>query len=101
MYWALRFGFGMGVVPNDVFLVHLESLPKFPWRKSSNVLPYFRGGNLAVLRLKCVIVHKTLLLPSFQRENTAIGMPHFHNKYSAGFRIYVYGTYRHARIVTS
>ena len=88
MYWALRFGFGMDVVPNDVFLVHLESLPKFPWRKSSNVLPYFRGGNLAVLRLKCVIVHKTLLLPSFRRENMVMKMPYFHGKNLVEFRVW-------------
>ena len=42
---ALRFGFEMGVVLNDVFLVHLESMPKSRQRKSDSVSPYFHGGN--------------------------------------------------------
>jgi len=43
---------------------------KFPRRKFGNISPYFRGGNLAAFRLKCVIVHKTLSIPSFRCENT-------------------------------
>ena len=49
MYWALRFGFEMGVVLNDVFLVHLESMPKSRRRKSDNVSPYFHGENPTAL----------------------------------------------------
>ena len=49
---------------------------KFPRWKSGSILPYFCGGNLATLRLRCVIAHKTLFSPSFRRENTTTRMPH-------------------------
>ena len=29
MCWALRFEFGMGMVPNDAFSMHLELMPNF------------------------------------------------------------------------
>ena len=53
---------------------------KFPWQKSDSILPYFRGGNLTVLPLRCVIAHKTLFSASFQCENMAMEMPQFYNE---------------------
>ena len=35
MCWALRFDFGMGMVPVDVFLVRLESMPNFHGKNSA------------------------------------------------------------------
>ena len=61
---------------------------KFPWQKSSSILPYFRGRNLTALRLRCVIAHKTLFSQSFRRENMTMGMPHFHGKNPTVFRIW-------------
>jgi len=60
---------------------------KFPQRKSHNISPYFRGGNLTMLRLKCVIAHKMLFSLSFYHENTAMRVPHFHGENLTEFRI--------------
>ena len=61
---------------------------KFPWQKLGRISPYFRGKNPAMLCLRCVIANKTLFSPSFRRENTAMGMPHFHSENLAEFRIW-------------
>ena len=79
MKWALRFGFGKGMVSIDASQVCLELFPNFH-RKFGSILPYFHGGNPTALHLKCVIAHKTLFSPSFHRENMAMAMPHFHMK---------------------
>ena len=112
MCWALRFGFEMGVVLINAFQVCFKVIARFPQRKSSNISPYFRGGNPAALHLKCIIARQTLFSPSFQRKNMAMGMPIFMAKSSrvsclvryvtpAGFRTYVYGVYWHAHTVMS
>ena len=77
MYWALTFGFRMGMILINAFPVCFD-----------NILPYFRGGNSAMLRLRCVIAHKTLSSPRFQCENTAMGMPYFHDENLAEFCIW-------------
>ena len=41
-----------------------------------------------MLRLRCVIAHKTLSSPRFQCENTAMGMPYFHGENLAEFCIW-------------
>ena len=53
-------------------------IAKFPWWKSDSISPYFHGRNPAALRLRCDVVHKTLFSLSFRRENTTMGIPHFH-----------------------
>ena len=80
MCWALRFGFRMGVVSIDAFSMCFGIDAKFPRRKSNSISPYFRGENPTALRLKCVIARQTLFSPNFRRENTAMGMPHFHSE---------------------
>jgi len=61
---------------------------KFPRRKSGSISPYFRGGNPAALRLKCVIACQTLFSPSFQCENMTMGMPHYYSENPAEFRVW-------------
>ena len=41
-----------------------------------------------MLHLRCVLAHKMIFSPSFQHENMAIGMPHFHGKNLAKFRVW-------------
>ena len=60
---------------------------KFPRRKSNSISPYFRGGNPTALHLKSVIACKKLFSPSFQNENTKMGIPYFHGKNLAEFRV--------------
>ena len=67
-------------------LVCLESLSNFH-SKNLSISPYFRGGNLAALHLKCVIAHKTLFSPSFRCENMVVRMPHFHGENPIEFRV--------------
>ena len=76
MYWRLRFSFGVDVVPIDVFLVHLESIPNF------------YSKNPIALHLRCVIAHKMLFSSSIWHENIEIGTPYFHGQNSAQFRIW-------------
>ena len=59
----------------------------FP-RKFGSISSYFCGGNLAALHLRCIIAHKTLFSPSFQRENTTMGMPHFHGENPEKFHVW-------------
>ena len=87
-HWALRFGFGMGVVPINVSLVHSIFGAKFPRWKFGSISPCFRGKNLAAIRLRCIIAHKTLFSPSFSCENTATEVPHFHGENPAKFHIW-------------
>ena len=86
----------------NALLAHLELLPNFHDEKSSSILPYFHGENLAAFQIRCVIVHKTLFSPSFRYENTTNGCPIFKVKIwqsftlgvlwrTAGFCTYVYG----------
>ena len=64
-HWALRFGFKMGVVLINVFLVCLESLPNFhcenpaafhliSWQKTGNGLPqvHHSSQNAILTKLK-------------------------------------------------
>ena len=99
MCWALRFGFEMGVVPINVFQVCFEVIARFP--RSDSISPYFHGENPTMLCLRCVIACQMLFSPSFQRENTAMGMPHFHGENPTRFCICVYSGYQHACTVTS
>ena len=41
-----------------------------------------------MLRLRCVIAHKTLFSPSFRSVNMIMGMPHFHGENSAEFHVW-------------
>ena len=41
-----------------------------------------------MLHIRYVIAHKTLFSPSFRRENTVIGMPHFRGENSTEFRVW-------------
>ena len=75
MCWALRFGFGVGVVPIDAFQVCLK------------LLLDFHGKDPVALRLRCIIAHQMLFSPSFQRENMTMGIPRFHGKNRVEFRI--------------
>ena len=52
------------------------------------LLPNFHDENLEVFCLQCIIAHKMLSLPSFDGENTAMGMPHFHGENPTKFRIW-------------
>ena len=61
---------------------------KFPWRKSGSILPYFRGGNLAALRLGCIIAHKTLFSLSFCCKNMTTKVSYFHDENSVEFRVW-------------
>ena len=70
----------MGEVSLHAFQVYLKLFAEFPQWKSDNISPYFCGGNPAVLLLRCIIACQTLFSPSFQCENMAMGMPHFHCK---------------------
>ena len=72
----------------NALLVCFRKVPKFPRRKSDNISPYFHDQNPAMLRLKCIIAHETLFLPSFRCENTTTKVPHFHSKNSAKFRVW-------------
>ena len=73
--------------PDQCFPSIFEVIARFLQRKYGNISPYFRGRNLAALRLKCVIVCQMLFLPSFQRENVAMVMPHFHGENLAKFHV--------------
>ena len=111
MCWVLRFGFRVEVVSIDAFQVCLKSLPNFcsenlaafrlifmakiwqrfalfSWWKSDSISPYFRGRNLVVLYLRCVIACQTLFLSNFRYENMTIGIPHFYGENSTKFRIW-------------
>ena len=88
MCWALRFGFGTGVVPINAFQVCFEIITRFPRWKSDNISPYFRGGNLAMLYLRSVIACQMLFSPSFRCENAAMGMPYFHDENLAKFHVW-------------
>ena len=72
----------------------LGIIAKFPCRKSSSILPYFRGRNSTKLHLRCVIVHKTLFSPSFLCENIVTGMPYFHGENPVEFRVWCAMVYR-------
>ena len=61
---------------------------EFSRQKSDSILPYFRGRNLAVLRLKRVIAHQILFSPSYLHENIAMGMLHFHGENLAEFHVW-------------
>ena len=78
----------MGVVLIDVFLMHSGFGAKFTLQKFSSISPCFRGKNLVVLHLSCIIAHKTLFSPSFWCENMAIKVPHFHDENSAKFLVW-------------
>ena len=80
MNWAIRFGFGKGMILIDA--------SKFPQQKSDSISAYFHGENPTVLRLRCVIAHKTLSLSSFRHENMATKVPHFHGENLAEFCIW-------------
>ena len=41
-----------------------------------------------MLRLKCVIAHKTLFSPSFNCKNMAMEVPNFHSENSVEFRVW-------------
>ena len=60
---------------------------EFPERKSGSISPYFRGGNLIVLRFRCVIAHKILFLLRFHCENMAMEVAHFHGENLVEFRV--------------
>ena len=81
--WVWK-GFGLDRCFPSVFGI----VAKFPRRKSDSISPYFHGGNLVALCLRCIIAHKTLFSPSFWSENTVMGMPHFHGKNPAKFFIW-------------
>ena len=105
----IRKGCGLDRCFPSVFRI----VTKFPRQKSGSISSYFRGGNLVMLSLRCVIAHKMLFSPSFWRENTTMGMPHFHGENlvefcvlvrygaSAGFRVCVYGACQCAHARTS
>jgi len=80
----IRKGCGLDRCFPSVFRI----VAKFLRWKSGSISPYFRGKNLATLRLKCVIAHKMLFSPSFRRKNTAMGMPHFHGENLTEFHIW-------------
>ena len=73
MCWALRFDFWNGHGPGRCFL---------------SAFGNNAGKNLATFCLRCIIAHKTLFSPSFHRENTAVGMPHFHSENPIEFRVW-------------
>ena len=72
--------FGNGCGPNRCFPSVFEVATNFHGENLAAFFPNFRGGNPIALRLRCVIAHQTLFSPSFLRENTEMGMPHFHGK---------------------
>ena len=80
--------FQNGCGPNQCFPSMSEVATKFLQWKSDNISSYFCGGNPEARRLRCAKVLQTLFSPSFQRKNTAIGMPHFHGENPAKFRIW-------------
>ena len=106
MCWALRFGFGMGVVLINAFQV-FEVIVKFPQLKFCSILPYFRGGNPTTLRLKRIITCQRYSHQALDMRIRQWGCPIFTAKnlvrYGAStrFHVYVYGTYRHARNMMS
>ena len=61
---------------------------KFPWQKFGSILPYFHGGNLAMLCLRCIIAHKILFSPSIHCENTAMEVPNFHGENPTEFHVW-------------
>ena len=66
----------------------LEIVAKFPQWKFGSILPFFHGGNLAVLRLRCIIAHKTLFSPSFCCEYIVTEVPNFHSENPVEFRVW-------------
>ena len=66
-------GYGL----DQCFWSEFGVVAKFPRQKSDSILPYFRGRNLEVLCLRCVIARKMLFSPSFPCENTAMGYAPF------------------------
>ena len=87
-FWGLIWERGVAFI--DALLEHLGIVVKLPWWKFGSISPYFRGGNQATFRVKCLIAHKTLFSPSFccENKNTAKRMPHFHSDNLAQFRIW-------------
>ena len=80
--------FWNGCGPDQYFPSVFEVTTKFPLWKFDSISPYFCGGNLVAVCLRCVIACQTLFLPSFRCEKMTMVMPHFHGKNSADFRIY-------------
>ena len=80
--------FQNGCSPDRCFPSVFEVVAKFPRRKSDSISPYFHGGNLAALCLRCVIACQMLFSPSFLSENTAMGMPHFPSENLAEFHVW-------------
>ena len=103
-------GFG----PNRYFLSAFGIDAKFPWRKSDSISPYFRGRNLTMLHLKCIIAQKKRYsYQAFHCKNTTTGCLIFTEKIrqsfafgalwhnSVGFCICVYNAYWRACIEMS
>ena len=80
--------FQNGCGPNRYFPSMFEVATKFPRQLFDSISPYFRGGNLIVLRLRCVIARQTLFSPSFWHENMAMEMPYFHFENLAEFCVW-------------
>ena len=72
----MRFDFGKGVILINALLAHLE------------LLPNFHKENPTTFRLRCIIAHKKLSLPSFRIENTATKVLHFHSENPVEFRVW-------------
>ena len=88
MYYALRFGFGIGMVPINAFQVYLKSLPNFHGENPTTFHLIFVVENPAALRLRCVLPHQMLFSQSIQRKNMAMGMPYFLGKNLAKFSVW-------------
>ena len=97
----------MGVVLIDAFQVCLKSLPNFLGENSATFCLIFvakiqqsfvfsaqnpvgvqNSGRNPTFHLKFIIAHQTLFSPRFRRENTVIGMPHFHGENPTEFHVW-------------
>ena len=112
MCWALRFEFGMGMVPNDAFSMHLELMPNFhgknpvafhhifvaeiPQRFASSALNHTKHYYYQAFAMRI-----RQQGASFSRQKSSRVSRLVHYGALARSHVCVYGTYCHAHIEMS
>ena len=94
--WALRFGFGMGVVPIDVFLVHLGFGAKFPRWKFGSALPQVHHSTQNTILTNLLLWEYSNGGAPFSRWKSSSVLRLVCYGAPSGFCISVYGVYWHA-----
>ena len=88
MCLALRFGFGIGVVPINAFQVCLKLLPNFYGKSSAAFRLIFVSKIQQRFASNASLHAKRYSHQDFECENTATGMPHFHDENLVEFRVW-------------